>query len=119
MNANIRALAEAAKQASRAIAATSGEERNRALEAVAQGLEASSPEILAANAADTRDAQAALSRGELSRALVDRLELSPGKLASMIAGVRAVAVLPDPIGRVLDRIELDSGLQLGKRSVAR
>jgi glutamate-5-semialdehyde dehydrogenase len=116
VNANIRALAEAAKQASRAIAATSGEERNRALEAVAQGLEASSPEILAANAADTRDAQAALSRGELSRALVDRLELSPGKLASMIAGVRAVAVLPDPIGRVLDRIELDSGLQLEKVS---
>lgn len=116
MNANIRALAEAAKQASRAIAATSGEERNRALEAVAQGLERSSAEILAANAADTGDAQAAVARGELSRALVDRLELSAAKLASMIAGVRAVAALPDPIGRVLDRMELDSGLLLEKVS---
>ncbi len=116
MNANIRALAEAAKQASRAIASTSGEERNRALEAVAQGLERSAAEILAANAADSRDAQAAVARGELSRALVDRLELSAGKLASMIAGVRAVAALPDPIGRVLDRIELDTGLLLEKVS---
>ncbi len=116
MNASIRALAEAAKRASRAIAATSGEERNRALEAVAQGLERSSAEILAANAADTREAQAAVSRAELSRALVDRLELSAGKLDSMIAGVRAVAALPDPIGRVLDRIELDSGLELEKVS---
>jgi glutamate-5-semialdehyde dehydrogenase len=116
VNANIRALAEAAKQASRAIATTSGEERNRALEAVAQGLERSSAEILAANAADTREAQAAVARGELSRALVDRLDLSAGKLASMISGVRAVAALPDPIGRVLDRIELDTGLELEKVS---
>ena len=116
MNANIRALAEAAKRASRVIASTSGDERNRALEAVAQGLERSSAEILAANVADTRDAQAALARGELSRALMDRLELSPGKLASMIAGVRAVAALPDPIGRVLERIELDRGLELEKVS---
>jgi glutamate-5-semialdehyde dehydrogenase len=116
VSANIRALAEAAKQASRAIASTAGEERNRALEAVAQGLERSSAEILAANAADTREAQAAVARGELSRVLVDRLELSAGKLASMIAGVRAVAALPDPIGRVLDRVELDTGLQLEKVS---
>jgi glutamate-5-semialdehyde dehydrogenase len=116
VNASIRALAEAAKQASREIAATSGEERNRALKAVAQGLERSSAEILAANAADTLEAQSAVARGELSRVLLDRLELSAGKLASMIAGVRSVAALPDPIGRVLDRIELDSGLQLEKVS---
>lgn len=116
MNSNIRALAEAAKEASRAIASTSNDERNRALEAIAQGLERSSAEILAANAADTNEAQAAMARGELSRALVDRLVLSPGKLASMIAGVRAVAALPDPIGRVLDRITLDTGLELEKVS---
>jgi glutamate-5-semialdehyde dehydrogenase len=116
VNADIRALAEAAKRASRAIAATSGEERNGALEAVAQGLERSSAEILTANAADTRDAQAAVTRGEMSRALFDRLELSAGKLGSMIAGVRAVAALPDPIGRVLERIELDAGLELEKVS---
>jgi glutamate-5-semialdehyde dehydrogenase len=116
VNAKIRALAEAAKKASRAIASASGEERNRALEAVAQELERSTPEILAANAADAADAQAALARGELSRVLLDRLRLSADKLASMIAGVRAVAALPDPIGRVLDRIELDAGLELEKVS---
>ena len=116
MNPNIQSLAEAAKQASRAIASTSGEERNEALEAVARGLEQSSAEILAANALDSREAQAAAARGELSKALVDRLVLSDRKLASMIDGVRAVATLPDPIGRVLDRIELDRGLELEKVS---
>lgn len=116
MNADIRALAEAAKRASRAIAATSGDERNSALEAVAQSLEASSAEILAANAADTSEAKSAVKGGEMSRVVLDRLELSAGKLASMIAGVRAVAALPDPIGRVLERTELDSGLELEKVS---
>ena len=116
MNANIRALAEAAKEASRTIASTSGEERNRALEAIAQGLEQSSAEILSANVADSSEAEGAVARGELSRATVDRLVLSERKLASMIAGVRAVAALPDPIGRVLDRIELDTGLELERVS---
>jgi glutamate-5-semialdehyde dehydrogenase len=116
VNANVQILAEAAKQASRRIASTSGDERNQALEAIAQGLEHSSAEILSANAADSRDAQAAATRGELSKALVDRLVLSDRKLASMIAGVRAVAALPDPIGRVLERIELDNGLDLEKVS---
>ena len=116
MNTTVRDLAEAAKQASRVIASASVEERNAALEAVAQSLERSSAEILAANAADAREAQAAVASGEMSRTMFDRLELSPGKLTSMIAGVRGVAALPDPIGRVLDRIELDTGLKLEKVS---
>jgi glutamate-5-semialdehyde dehydrogenase len=113
---NIAALAEAAKDAARAIASTSNEERNNALEAVARELENSSREILAANAADVKDAQIAVRRGELSRVLVDRLRLSVPKLAEMIAGVRAVAKLPDPVGRVLDRTVLDTGLVLEKIS---
>jgi glutamate-5-semialdehyde dehydrogenase len=112
----IQALAAAAKDASRAIACTSLEERNKALEAVVQALERASHKILEANAADVQQAEAAVARGELSRVLVDRLRLSPGKLASMIAGVRAVAALSDPIGRVLDRILLDTGLELEKVS---
>jgi len=116
VNTTVRDLAEAAKQASRVIASASVEERNAALEAVAQSLERSSAEILAANAADAREAQAAVASGEMSRTMFDRLELSPGKLTSMIAGVRGVAALPDPIGRVLDRIELDTGLKLEKVS---
>jgi glutamate-5-semialdehyde dehydrogenase len=116
VNSNILALAEAAKEASRAIAFASSDQRNGALEAIAQGLERFSSEILAANAADARDAKSAAARSELSQATVDRLVLSDRKLSSMIDGVRAVAALPDPIGRVLDRVELDSGLVLEKVS---
>jgi glutamate-5-semialdehyde dehydrogenase len=112
----VRALAEAAKQASRCIASASIEQRDRALEDIARALERSAPEILEANSQDVNDAQAALSRGESSKALVDRLKLSGQKLQSMIEGVRAVIALPDPIGRVLDRLELDQGLELEKVS---
>jgi glutamate-5-semialdehyde dehydrogenase len=112
----ILALAEAAKDASRAIASSSLEERNRALEAVAQAMERESARILAANAADVQQAQAGVQRGELSKSLVERLKLSPETLASMVAGVRAVAPLPDPINRVLDRTLLDTGLLLEKVS---
>jgi glutamate-5-semialdehyde dehydrogenase len=112
----ILALAQAAKEASRAIASTSLEERNRALEAVAQGMERYSQRILSAAAEDVEQAQSGVQTGELTRALLERLKLSPQKLASMIAGVRAVAALPDPIGRVLDRVLLDTGLVLEKVS---
>jgi glutamate-5-semialdehyde dehydrogenase len=112
----ILSLAQAAKDASRAIASSSLDERNRALEAVAQGLEEYSDNILLANAEDVRQAEGAAQRGELSHSIVARLKLSPEKLKSMIAGVRAVAKLPDPIGRVLDRTLLDSGLLLEKVS---
>jgi glutamate-5-semialdehyde dehydrogenase len=114
--ASIEALAGAAKNASRRMVSASAEQRNRALEAVAQGLERATPKILEANAQDVKEAQAAVLHGELTGVLVDRLKLSPTKLASMIAGVRAVAALPDPIGRVLDRIQLDTGLELEKVS---
>ncbi len=113
---SIRALAVAAKQAAREVASASDAQRNLALAAIAQELERASNAILEANAADVHEAQAAMQRGELARVLVDRLKLSPAKLAAMIAGVRAVAQLPDPIGRVLERITLDTGLELEKVS---
>jgi glutamate-5-semialdehyde dehydrogenase len=113
---NVRALAVAAKEAARGVAAASDAQRNEALEAIAQALENAKDAILGANAADVSEAQAAVQRGELARVLVDRLKLSPAKLDAMIAGVRAVAHLPDPIGRVLERTTLDTGLELEKVS---
>jgi glutamate-5-semialdehyde dehydrogenase len=112
----VRALTQAAKQAARCIASASVQQRDQALEEIAIALDRGAPEILAANAQDTAEAEAALGRGESSKALVDRLKLSPQKLQSMIDGVRAVIALPDPIGRVLERTELDSGLELEKVS---
>jgi glutamate-5-semialdehyde dehydrogenase len=112
----VRALAQAAKQAARCMASASIEQRNQALEEIARALERSAPEILEANAQDAAEAKPAFERGELSKALVDRLELSVEKLQAMSEGVRAVIALPDPVGRVLDRVELDSGLELEKVS---
>jgi glutamate-5-semialdehyde dehydrogenase len=112
----VRALAQAAKQAARCIASTSVERRNEALEAAAQALERSAHEILEANAQDVAEAEPAFYRGELSKALLDRLRLSSEKLQSMIEGMRAVIALPDPIGLVLDRVELDDTLELEKVS---
>jgi glutamate-5-semialdehyde dehydrogenase len=112
----VRALAQAAKQAARCMASASVEQRNQALEEIARGLERSTAEILEANAQDVAEAKPAFERGELSKALLDRLKLSAEKLQAMLEGVRAVIALPDPVGRVLDRIELDSGLDLEKVS---
>ena len=113
---SVRSLAVAAKQAAREISVASVAERDQALEAVAQGLEREAGAILEAHAEDVREAQAEVTRGELARVLLERLALSPAKLDSMIAGVRAVARLPDPIGRVLERTTLDTGLELEKVS---
>jgi glutamate-5-semialdehyde dehydrogenase len=112
----VRALAQSAKQAARCIASSSAEQRNQALEEVARALERSGSEILQANAQDLDEAKPAFERGEMSKALMDRLKLSPEKLQAMIDGVRAVIALPDPVGRVLDCIELDAGLELEKVS---
>ncbi len=116
MSEAVRALAQAAKESARCIASASLEQRDSALREVAGALERSAPEILKANAEDVDEAKPAFDRGELSKALMDRLKLSPQKLQTMIEGVRAVIALPDPIGRVLDRIELDQGLELEKVS---
>ena len=116
MSEAVRALAHSAKQAARSVASAPIEQRDGALEDVARALERSAPKILEANAQDVAESEPAFTRGELSKALVDRLKLSSQKLQSMIEGVRAVIALPDPVGRVLDRIELDEGLELEKVS---
>ncbi|MFN4195058.1 MAG: glutamate-5-semialdehyde dehydrogenase [Thermosynechococcus sp.] len=84
--------------------------RNDALEQVACALEEARGEILAANAADCEQAKA----NQLNPSLYARLELSPSKLAAAIAGVRQVAVLPDPLGQRQLHRELDTGLILSR-----
>jgi glutamate-5-semialdehyde dehydrogenase len=109
---SVRAMAEAAKGASRVLAALDQAKRNAALEAMARAVEAASAELLSANAEDLR------AEGEgLSPAVRARLKLDEAKLAEMAEQVRSVARLPDPLGRVLDGIELDEGLNLTKISV--
>jgi glutamate-5-semialdehyde dehydrogenase len=106
--------ARAAKQASRALAVLSSSEKNQILEKIAVALEQHSAAILAANAEDATKAKPLAERGELSQALYQRLVLTPEKLRGMIAGVRAVASLPDPVGHTLAKTVLDDGLVLEK-----
>jgi glutamate-5-semialdehyde dehydrogenase len=113
----MREMAEAAKRASRRLATLSEGERNAALEAMAAGLEAAAPALLAANAEDMRVANQLSGEDRLPQATLDRLKLDAAKLREMVAQVRAVAALPDPLGRTLDAIEMDEQLNLQKISV--
>ena len=104
-----RELAQAAKSASRKLAPLSEAKRNAALEAMAAGLEASEAELLAANAEDMAHVAQLTGEAALPSATLARLKLDGGKLREMITQVRSVAALPDPLGRVLDAVELDDG----------
>jgi len=99
-------LAQHTRVAARSLAALPTADRNRAIASIAQALEAAAPQILAANAADC---EAAIAAG-LAKPLYGRLKLDATKLAGVIAGVRDVERLPDPVGTVQIHRELDQGL---------
>lgn len=103
-------LARQAKAASRALATLTAHERNRCLLAMAEALEDKKDAIKAANA---RDMEASVGYG-LSAAMQDRLRLDEKRIASMARGLREVAELPDPLGRVLDERVRPNGLRLRK-----
>jgi glutamate-5-semialdehyde dehydrogenase len=107
---NVRDIAKQAKAASRALATLSTHDRNRCLLAMADALEAEKNAIKAANA---QDMQASASYG-LSAAMQDRLRLDEKRIAAMAKGLREVASLPDPLGRVLDERTRPNGLKLRK-----
>ena len=101
-------LAKNTRQAARKLAVLSTEDRNQALEAIAEALTAGTPQILEANIADCEAAE----KDGISPSLYARLKLGESKLKSAIAGVRNVAKLPDPVGTVQIHRELDAGLVL-------
>ena len=101
-------IAQQTRAAALKLAVLSTEDRNSALEVVAQALETATPDIIAANEADLEAAES----DNIAPALYSRLKLGESKLKSAIAGVRDVAKLQDPIGvSQIDR-ELDEGLIL-------
>ena len=113
MSYDLMELARRAKGAARQLALADTAEKNAALCAAADALEASAQEILAANAEDL----AAGKENGLSTALLDRLALSEERIRSMADGMRAVAALEDPVGRVLEEFDRPNGLHLVKRTV--
>jgi len=105
-------LARSAKASSRILAGLSTADKNACLLAMATALESATAEIVEANAADMKTGAAM----GLSSAMLDRLRLDAKRVAGMARGLREVAALPDPVGRVLDERVRPNGLKLRKIS---
>ncbi len=111
MSDEMEQVGRRAKAAARKLAALSGEAKNVALHTLAEVLLERQDLILAANAEDLADARAAAT----APSLLDRMLLSPERLAASAADVRSIAALPDPVGELFDTVEMPSGLRLHKR----
>lgn len=102
-----------AKEAKTAMSAVTPEDIDRALYAMADSLIDNTDTIHSANALDIEAA-----RGNISDVMIDRLMLSADRIKGMADGIREVAALPCPVGRVLKRVERADGLVIEKTSVA-
>ena len=106
----IREQAMEAAAAARKLAAVSPATKNKALEAMADALLAEQEEILAANAGDMEAGKAK----NMKTSLLDRLLLTPARLADMAEGLRQVAALKDPVGEIIGGSTLPNGLTVTK-----
>lgn len=107
-------VAQRARKASYDVAALSTSEKNNVLAVIADTLIERTDMIVAENAIDITAARG----NNLPAALVDRLTLTPERVADMAQGVRDISALADPCGRVLDGSTLENGLRLQKVSTA-
>jgi glutamate-5-semialdehyde dehydrogenase len=110
MTSSVTAVCTAAKSASRTLQTLSSAPRNDALEAIATALSDRADEVLEANAADLEEARG----GSYAEAFLDKLGLDRGRISTMVAGVRKIAALPDPVGEVIDGFRLPNGLDVRK-----
>ncbi|MFP8930062.1 glutamate-5-semialdehyde dehydrogenase [Pseudomonas aeruginosa] len=106
-------LGRDARAASRLLARAATAQKNRALLAAADALDAARAELSHAN---EKDLAAGRANG-LEPAMLDRLALTPARIDDMIEGLRQVATLPDPIGEIRDMRYVPSGIQIGKMRV--
>ncbi|PKN80468.1 MAG: glutamate-5-semialdehyde dehydrogenase [Chloroflexi bacterium HGW-Chloroflexi-9] len=101
-----------ARAASRRLASTSTDARNRALLRIADALEAETPRILAVNGPEVERG-----RAKLTEAFLDRMVLTAERIAGIARDVRQVASLPDPLGGIEEMVKRPNGLQIGKMRV--
>ncbi|MDF3868771.1 glutamate-5-semialdehyde dehydrogenase [Pseudomonas denitrificans (nom. rej.)] len=106
-------LGRAAREASRVVARATTAQKNKALLAAADALDAARAQLTEANEQDLANGRA----NGLEPAMLDRLALTPARIDDMIEGLRQVASLPDPIGEIRDMRYVPSGIQLGKMRV--
>ena len=108
----MKEMLEAAKAAKTTVAGLTAPEKNAALNAMADSLISCEKTILEAN---TLDLEAA--KGHMSDVMLDRLRLTPERIAGMAKGMRDVAALPDPVGMLLESHTRQDGLKIDKVSV--
>ncbi len=106
-------LGRAARAASREVAASATAARNQALLAARDALDGDRETLARANAEDLERGRA----NGLDAPLMDRLELTPARIDTMLEGLRQVAALPDPVGSITDLNTMPSGIQVGRMRV--
>lgn len=106
-------LGAAAKRASRLLMCADRETKDRGLYAMADAIVAAEEEILAENREDLRLGE----ENGLTRAMLDRLALSSARIRGIADGMRQVAALPDPVGRILHETVRPNGLRITKTAV--
>lgn len=111
MEINLIEMGKRAKEAGFRLARATTEQKNAVVMAIAEALEANTAAILAANKLDVDEARA---NGTDEIWIKDRLDLTK-RMDGMIADVRKVATLPDPVGEVFDAHTLENGLKISKR----
>ncbi len=113
VNAYMQTVGRQARSASRLIAKAGTQAKNAALLATADAIHQQQEALLAANQQD-------LARGRdngLDAAMLDRLELNPARIATMIEGLHQVATLADPVGEITGMSYRPSGIQVGRMRV--
>jgi len=108
----MKTMLQNAKKAKFEIAALSSQQKNDALQAMADSLICCSEQILAANLEDM-----AMAKGNVPDVMLDRLKLTRERIEGMAKGIREVAALPDPVGHILSQHTRADGLQIQKVSV--
>ncbi|MFL6564805.1 MAG: glutamate-5-semialdehyde dehydrogenase [Burkholderiales bacterium] len=109
---HVRSLGRQAREASRALARASTEQKNRALHAMAREIRSRRDVILEANRADLSSASQ-----ELEAAFVDRLTLTPNLVEQMAEGAEEVAQLADPVGAISERVKRPTGIEVARMRV--
>lgn len=105
---DVAELGRAARVAARHLAVLDRAQKDAALNAMADALDQARDQVLAANASDVERARQA----GTSEALIDRLALNPSRIDDMVAGLRSLASLPDPVGEVVRGWKLANGVRI-------
>ena len=113
---NFIEIAKKAKFASLKIAELDTKLKNQALNSIADAFETAKQEIFEANKQDLKAAEILVENGEITKSTFNRLKLDENKMRDMIQGVRDIAGLEDPVGKVILKRELDKNLVLTKVS---